>query len=240
MQQGHILPQQDTGIVDSGETQIYIAPPAPNGPPDTIDATISVGTENGQVEDSSSKATLPIPQLAADFPTTWYIMPSFTNTIVGVGLICDSDCTEFFTKQDVTVLSPKGKTTLTGWRENKLPRLWRFALKPSEELIKDHTSTRQTIPAAHSTYSLPSVEALVRYMHVAAGLPVKSTWLRAVKKGNFATCPGLTYSNAAKYFPHAVETIKGNMVKYLQGVRSTKKNTYPSRGIKKEPSKATL
>ena len=70
VQQGHILPQQDTGIVDSGETQIYIAPPAPNGPPDTIDATISVGTENGQVEDSSSKATLPIPQLAADFPTT--------------------------------------------------------------------------------------------------------------------------------------------------------------------------
>ena len=102
-------------------------------------------------------------------------MPSFTNTIVGVGLICDSDCTAFFTKQDVTVLSPKGKTILTVWRENKLPRLWRFALKPSEELIKDHTSTRQTIPAAHSTYSLPSVEALVRYMHVAAGLPVKST-----------------------------------------------------------------
>ena len=45
-----IIPQQDTGIVDSGATHLYIAPSAPHGPPDTSDATISVGTENGQVE----------------------------------------------------------------------------------------------------------------------------------------------------------------------------------------------
>ena len=76
-------------------------------------------------------------------------------------------------------------------------------------------------------------------MHAAAGFPVKYTWLRAIKKGNLATWPRLTYSNAAKYFPHAVETIKGHMVQYSQGVRSTKKKTHPSRGIKKEPAKAT-
>ena len=69
-QQEHILPQQDTGIIDSGSTHIYIAPSAPHGPPDTSVATISVGTENGQVENSSEKATLPIPQLVSDLPTT--------------------------------------------------------------------------------------------------------------------------------------------------------------------------
>ena len=31
-----ILPQQDTGIVDSGATHLYIAPSAPHGPPKTI------------------------------------------------------------------------------------------------------------------------------------------------------------------------------------------------------------
>ena len=76
----------------------------------------------------------------------------------------------------------------------------------------DHSSTRQTTPVAHSAYSLPIVEALVRYMHVVAGFPVKSTWLRENKKENFATWPGLTYFNVEKYCPHAVETIKGNMV----------------------------
>ena len=91
--------------------------------------------------------------MAAEFPTTGYIVNSFTNTLVGVGPLCDADYTVVFTKQDVTVLSPKGKVILTGWRENKLPRLWRFALKPTEELIKDHTTTRPTTPAAHSYYT---------------------------------------------------------------------------------------
>ena len=58
-------------------------------------------------------------------------MPSFTNTLIGVGPICDADCTFIFTKKDVTVLSPKSKAIITGWREKKLPRLWSFALKPT-------------------------------------------------------------------------------------------------------------
>ena len=167
-------------------------------------------------------------------------MPSFTNMLVGVGPICNADCTVVFTKQDVTVLSPKGKPILTGWRETKLPRLWRFALKPTEELIMHHTEKRQKNPSAHSAYDLQILEALVQYIHTAAGFPVNPTWLRAIEKGNFDTWPGLTYSNAEKYCPHSVEIIKGHMVQSSQGVRSTKKNTSPPRGIKKETSKATL
>ena len=89
-QQENILPQQHTGILDSGATHLYIAPSAPHGPPDTSAATIKVSTANEKVEKSSTKATLPISQLAADFPTTGYIMPSFTNTMIGVGPICDA------------------------------------------------------------------------------------------------------------------------------------------------------
>ena len=119
--QGHILPQQNMGIEDSDATYLYISISAPHGPPNTIAAIISVGTENLHVEHSPSKATLPLPQLAADIPTTGYIMPSFANTVVGVGPICYAYCTVVFTKQDVTVLSPNGNPILTGWRENKIP-----------------------------------------------------------------------------------------------------------------------
>ena len=97
-QQEHILPQQHTGIVDSGATHLYINPSAPHGPPDKSAEKISVDTANGQVEKLSAKATLTIPQLAADLPTTGYIMPSFTNTLIGVGPICDADCTVIFKK----------------------------------------------------------------------------------------------------------------------------------------------
>ena len=38
-----------TGIVDSGATHLYIAPSAPNGPPNTSASQISVGTATGHV-----------------------------------------------------------------------------------------------------------------------------------------------------------------------------------------------
>ena len=73
--QEHILPKQHTGVVDLGATHLYIAPTAPHGTPDTRAATIELVTANVQVETSAEKATLPMPQLASDFPTTRYIMP---------------------------------------------------------------------------------------------------------------------------------------------------------------------
>ena len=103
-----LLPEQ-TGIVYSGETHLYITPNAPHGPLDTSTSRIRVGTANGQVAISTTKATLPIPQLAANFPTTGYIMPTFTNTLIGIIPICDANCTVVFKKQDVTVISPEGK-----------------------------------------------------------------------------------------------------------------------------------
>ena len=55
-----ILPQKDTGIVDSGATHLYISLSAPHRPPNTSDSQISAGTENGQVERLSATYTLPI------------------------------------------------------------------------------------------------------------------------------------------------------------------------------------
>ena len=72
-----------------------------------------------------------------------------------------------------------------------------------------------------NAHDLPSVWALVHYLHASAGFPVCSTCLAAIKVGNFASCPGITYTNAAKYFPLSVETLKGHMTQTRQGTRST-------------------
>ena len=117
------LPPDKTGIVDSEATHMYIAPNIAYGKINTTKKQIRVGTANGQVASSIATATLPIPQLNADFLTKGYIMPTFTNTLIGVGPICDANCTVVFSKEYVTVLSPKGKPILQGWRENKYPRL---------------------------------------------------------------------------------------------------------------------
>ena len=57
-------------------------------------------------------------------------------------------------------------------------------------LPDDHkTTTLQSF----SDYDIPSVEALIRYFHVAAGFPVRNTWLEFIKAGNFVSWPGLAY-----------------------------------------------
>ena len=84
------------------------------------------------------------------------------------------------------------------------------------------------------------MEALVHYMHAAAGFPVKSTWLKSIKHGNYNSWPGLTYKNAAKYFPQSVETIKGHIVQSSQGVRSTKKTKHQKHNNQKKTSQETI
>ena len=41
-------------------------------------------------------------------------------------------------------------------------------------------------------YSLPTIPQSIKYLHVAAGFPVKGTWIAAIKAGNQVTWPGLT------------------------------------------------
>ena len=55
------LPPDQTGIVDSGATHMYIEPNAPYGQINTTTKKIRVGTSNGQVASSTETATLPIP-----------------------------------------------------------------------------------------------------------------------------------------------------------------------------------
>ena len=82
-------------------------------------------------------------------------------------------------------------------------------------------------PQANNAHDILNVTALIRYHQTAAGLPVKSTGLAAIKADNYASWPGLTHTHANKYCPGADKTIKGHMVQTFQGVCSTKPCTPP-------------
>ena len=77
-------------------------------------------------------------------------------------------------------------------------------------------------PTALNAHDLISVGALVHYLYVATGLPVKSTWLTEIKAGDYASWPGLTYSNDYKYCPNSVESLQGHLTQSRQIARSTK------------------
>jgi len=157
-------------------------------------------------------------------------MPGFQHTLIGVGPICDANFSVLFNPDSVKIFDPTGRVILSGWRETIGAKLWRMALIPDAAalaVVPDPPPLRPGAAqlatlSAYSAYDLPSVEALVRYLHAAAGFPVKSTWLKAIKAGNFASWPGLTFENASKYCPTAEETILGHLVQTRQGLRSTK------------------
>ena len=82
----------------------------------------------------------------------------------------------------------------------------------------------------------------MKYLHAASVYPVRDTWIKATKAGNYESWPELTYNNAAKYCPSADETIKGHMVQTRHNVRSTKpkkKESKSDRIKNKSQEKAT-
>jgi hypothetical protein len=115
-------------------------------------------------------------------------MPTFQHNLLGIGKFCDKDCTVVFEKTAVKVLAKDGTSLLQGWREPTGARLWRFSLLPDE--VSPPAWALPT-PMALNAHDLPSVGALVHYLHAAAGFPVKSTWLAAIKAGNYASWPHL-------------------------------------------------
>ena len=102
-------------------------------------------------------------------------------------------------REAVIVRYTQGMPVLTGWREALGPRLWIIALQPGEANlpIMPHTANLATLEA-YSAYDLPSVVMLIRYFHAATGYPVRSTWLTAIRAGNYSSWTGLTLANAIK------------------------------------------
>ena len=126
----------------------------------------------------------------------------------------------------VVVQDAVKRVILSGCREPEVPPdFWYFNLLLAPQDVPVSAATfQQAILGAYSVYDLPSVAALVLYLHAASGFPVIDTWLRSIKAGNYATWPGLTYTNSAKYCPNTDETIMGHMVQTRQVVRSNKPN----------------
>jgi hypothetical protein len=75
---------------------------------------------------------------------------------------------------------------------------------------------------ANSIYDLPSTEQAIKWMHAVCRYPVKLTWLKAIKVGDYIGWPMLTECNINKYYPETSEMSKGHMNQTRKNVRSTK------------------
>ena len=67
-----------------------------------------------------------------------------------------------------------------------------------------------------------SKSELASYLHACAGSPPISSFIRAVKNGNFATWPGINDINFAKFLDPTIATAKGHLNQEKKNLQSTK------------------
>ena len=92
------------------------------------------------------------------------------------------------------------------------------------------TSTKKSkkfLQEANIVYDLPTTEEAIRWMHEVCGYPVKSTWIKSIKAGNFTGWPIRNKLNVDKYYPETTETPKGHLNQTRKNVRSTNPKTKP-------------
>ena len=80
---------------------------------------------------------------------------------------------------------------------------------------------------ASIAYSITCVPKLIKYLHDAAGFPVKEMWIAAIAKRWYITWPGLTVDRVNKYLDPNEHTTMGHMKKVRMKICPTNKTTVP-------------
>ena len=168
------------------------------------------------------------------------------NSLLSASKFADANYITILTPTEVLIydgedlkLTVSNEAVLRGWRDEP-SGLWRVPLKEEVNNVEEDTILFDRPP--HSTvfdnldptedinnvYELPNTAQTIRYLHACAGYPTKSTWLTAIRAGNYLSWPMLTATAVAKHFPESDETQMGHMRNIKQGIRSTKEKIKPT------------
>jgi hypothetical protein len=175
--------------------QQFFSAAAPCSDKQAAHVPLNVNMPNGTTIHSSHTCNL----LLTDIPPQArqaHILPGLVhNSLILVGKLCDNGCSVTFTQDQVTV-SKNEKCVMYGSRDPK-SRLWQIDLK--QRFKTKHVQCNH----AHDNNTKKD---LINYLHAACFSPVKSTWITAIKNGNFSSWPGLTLHAVEKHLSKYTST----------------------------------
>lgn len=195
-------------IADSGCTGHFLQTSNPCNHKTRTSNGISVMLPNKQSMMSTYTCQLAIPSLPQEALQA-HMFPNLAKPLISIGQLCDANCMACFTKRKL-IISRNNEVLLSTPRDPD-SGLWMIPLNP--------TAQQQQ---ANSAYHTTSKEDHVVFLHACGGYPVKSTWLKAIKRNNYTTWPGLTSELVVKHMPKSEQTIKGHMHQQRQHLQSTK------------------
>jgi hypothetical protein len=164
--------------------------------------------------DSSHTAALDIPELSESASVAHVFPAMANNSLLSVGQLCNEGYYVTFRLEGVIIFNSSGRAILKGVRDLGTG-IWCINLRKNEP--------RSPIASANNVYELRNTGAVVNYLHKALFSPTKSALLRAVKKGNLITWPGLTEEAIHKHLKMTPATAMGHMNQNRQNIRSTSK-----------------
>jgi len=157
------------------------------------------------------------------------IVPGLHSTLISVPKLADAGYTTVFSKagaaiyDDYTTTISASNPPVPGAERCEHTGLWKL---PLDNKTKETNGTPPTNEAINVIFDLPSARQTFLWYHTAAGFPVKESFIKVVRNGNYATWPKFTVMLINKYMPDSDETAKGHLKGQRQGIRSTKHNAF--------------
>ena len=81
----------------------------------------------------------------------------------------------------------------------KADKITRGAAIAEASLLVNKTNNQQHTTKAAAGYTPRALPDLITYYHAAAGYPMKTTWIQAIKRGHYIGWPGLTTEHMQKH-----------------------------------------
>jgi hypothetical protein len=174
---------------------------------------------NGEMEVVSHRAKLPYLTLSNKAQEAHVLLALTHHLLISIPTLADEGYTtifhagaggaEAYKANDISFYT-KSAPVLQGCRKGQ--GLW--TVTTSGSITKGDT--------INNVYGLPSMAKAICFMHAVAGVPLKPTWLKAIKQGYFNTRPSLTAEAVERHYPELDAMTKGHLKKQRQNVQSTK------------------
>jgi hypothetical protein len=121
----------------------------------------------------------------------------FPSSLLSMGKTANDGTISIFTKDGVTIhketdvlITCKGEPILIGVRnERGCYQIPLIQQRGQWQLRRPSKQARKCLHQANSVYDLPSMDQAIKWMHAVCRYPVKLTWLKAIKGGNYIGWP---------------------------------------------------
>ena len=202
------FPNKNNAIVDSGASGHYFPINSPQHNSHKTNTQFTITQPNGEKLVSTQEATLNILSTLPAAAKEVQIFNNIKYPLISVAKLCDVDCNVLFSKNKVTI--EHNNKIIAEAPRDKLSNLWTMPLENLNDCNQKHDINFGMNLTPKETIN-NNVNNLIQFLYGAAGWPVISTLIKAIKKGYFATWPGLTVKRVRKYADNHIFTAKGHM-----------------------------